>query len=127
MKPITLQNYAEGRWVAGSGGMAELRSAVNGDVVALTSSQGLDFGAMLRFARERAVSPLHAMTFHNRAKMLKALAESLILNERHVREQDSRRAKNVPARIAPCPRVVAGRLKRGQIEPVVGGRIREVP
>ena len=30
MKPITLQNYAEGRWVAGSGGMAELRVVDNG-------------------------------------------------------------------------------------------------
>jgi oxepin-CoA hydrolase / 3-oxo-5,6-dehydrosuberyl-CoA semialdehyde dehydrogenase len=77
MKPITLQNYAEGRWVAGSGGMAELRSAVNGDVVALTSSQGLDFGAMLRFARNRGGPALCAFTFHERALMLKALAEAL--------------------------------------------------
>ena len=53
MKPITLQNYAEGRWVAGSGGLAELRSAVTGDVVALTSSQGLDFAAMLKHARDQ--------------------------------------------------------------------------
>jgi len=77
MKPITLQNYAEGLWVAGSGGMAELRSAVNGDVVALTSSQGLDFGAMLRFAREKGGPALRALTFHQRALMLKALAEAL--------------------------------------------------
>ena len=47
MKPITLQNYAEGKWVAGVGGLAELRSAIDGEVVALTSSQGLDFAAML--------------------------------------------------------------------------------
>ena len=55
MKPITLQNYAEGKWVAGAGGLAELRSAIDGEVVALTSSQGLDFGAMLKLrARSRA-------------------------------------------------------------------------
>jgi len=77
MKPITLQNYAEGKWVAGSGCLAELRSAVNGDVVALTSSQGLDFGAMLTFAREHGGPALRALTFHERAKMLKALAEAL--------------------------------------------------
>lgn len=77
MKPITLQNYAEGQWVAGSGGLAELRSAVNGDVVALTSSQGLDFGAMAAYARTVASSKLQAMSFHDRAKMLKALAEAL--------------------------------------------------
>jgi oxepin-CoA hydrolase / 3-oxo-5,6-dehydrosuberyl-CoA semialdehyde dehydrogenase len=86
MKPITLQNYAEGHWVTGSGGMAELRSAVNGDVVALTSSQGLDFGAMLRFARAQAVSPLQAMTFHSRAKMLKALAEALTARKEELYE-----------------------------------------
>ncbi|WP_395646977.1 phenylacetic acid degradation bifunctional protein PaaZ [Terricaulis sp.] len=77
MKPITLQNYAEGKWIAGAGGLAELRSAINGDVVALTSSQGLDFGAMTRFAREKGGPALRALTFHQRALMLKALAEAL--------------------------------------------------
>ena len=77
MKPITLQNYAEGRWVAGAGGLAELRSAINGEVVALTSSQGLDFDAMARFAREQGGPALRALTFHQRAGMLKALAEAL--------------------------------------------------
>jgi oxepin-CoA hydrolase / 3-oxo-5,6-dehydrosuberyl-CoA semialdehyde dehydrogenase len=86
MKPITLQNYAEGRWVAGSGGMAELRSAVNGDVVALTSSQGLDFGAMLRFAREHGGPALRALTFHDRARMLKALAEALTARKEELYE-----------------------------------------
>lgn len=86
MKPITLQNYAEGRWVAGTGGMAELRSAVNGDVVALTSSQGLDFGAMLRFAREQGGPTLRALSFHDRARMLKALAEALTARKEELYE-----------------------------------------
>jgi oxepin-CoA hydrolase/3-oxo-5,6-dehydrosuberyl-CoA semialdehyde dehydrogenase len=86
MKPITLQNYAEGNWVAGAGGLAELRSAVNGDVVALTSSQGLDFGAMLKFARNTAASPLQAMTFHERARMLKALADALTARKEELYE-----------------------------------------
>jgi oxepin-CoA hydrolase/3-oxo-5,6-dehydrosuberyl-CoA semialdehyde dehydrogenase len=77
MKPITLQNFAEGNWVSGNGSLAELRSAVNGDVVALTSSQGLDFGAMLRFAREQGSPALRKLTFHQRALLLKALAEAL--------------------------------------------------
>ncbi|MBL8546361.1 MAG: phenylacetic acid degradation bifunctional protein PaaZ [Hyphomonadaceae bacterium] len=77
MKPITLQNYAEGKWVAGSGGLAELRSAIDGEVVALTSSQGLDFAAMLEFAREQGGPALRALTFHQRALMLKALADAL--------------------------------------------------
>ncbi|MEZ5996360.1 MAG: phenylacetic acid degradation bifunctional protein PaaZ [Hyphomonadaceae bacterium] len=73
----TLQNYAEGEWVAGAGGLAELRSAIDGEVVALASSQGLDFAAMTRYARERVAPKLQAMTFHDRARMLKALAEAL--------------------------------------------------
>lgn len=86
MRPITLQNFAEGRWIAGSSGLAELRSAIDGEVVALTSSQGLDFGAMLRFARKQAASSLRAMTFHDRAKMLKALAEALTARKEELYE-----------------------------------------
>src|SRR5512147_1337297 len=86
MKPITLQNYAEGHWVAGNGGLAELRSAVNGDVVALTSSQGLDFGARARFAREQGGPALRALTFHERAKMLKALADALTAKKEELYE-----------------------------------------
>ncbi len=77
MKPITLKNYAESRWVAGEGALAELRSAIDGDVVALTSSQGLDFGGMTRFARETGGPALRKLTFHERAKLLKALADAL--------------------------------------------------
>ncbi len=77
MKPITLQNYAAGHWIAGSGALAELRSAIDGEVVALTSSQGLDFAAMARFAREQGGPALRALTFHERAKLLKELAEAL--------------------------------------------------
>jgi len=77
MKPITLQNYAEGKWIAGVRGLAELRSAIDGEVVALTSSQGLDFAAMLKYAREEGGPALRALTFHQRALMLKALADAL--------------------------------------------------
>ena len=77
MKPITLQNFAEGKWVAGAGGLAELRSAIDGEVVALTSSQGIDFAAMLKHAREEGGPALRALTFHQRALMLKALADAL--------------------------------------------------
>lgn len=77
MQPITLKNYAEGQWIAGAGALAELRSAIDGGVIALTSSQGLDFGAMTRFAREKGGPALRALTFHDRAKMLKALADAL--------------------------------------------------
>jgi oxepin-CoA hydrolase/3-oxo-5,6-dehydrosuberyl-CoA semialdehyde dehydrogenase len=77
MKPVALKNYAEGKWVEGAGGFAELHSAVSGEAVALASSRGLDFGAMARFARQHGGPALRALTFHDRARMLKALAEAL--------------------------------------------------
>ncbi len=86
MTPMTLQNYAEGRWVTGSGGLAELRSAVTGEAVALTSSQGLDFAAMARFAREQGGPALRALSFHDRARMLKALAEALTARKQELYE-----------------------------------------
>jgi oxepin-CoA hydrolase / 3-oxo-5,6-dehydrosuberyl-CoA semialdehyde dehydrogenase len=86
MTTITLKNYAEDRWVAGSGELAELRSAVTGDVVALASSRGLDFAGMARFARETGGPALRALTFHQRAGMLKALAEALTARKEELYE-----------------------------------------
>jgi oxepin-CoA hydrolase/3-oxo-5,6-dehydrosuberyl-CoA semialdehyde dehydrogenase len=86
MATITLKNYAEDRWVAGSGEPAELRSAVTGDVVAITSSRGLDFARMARFAREQGGLALRALTFHQRAALLKALAEALTARKQELYE-----------------------------------------
>ncbi len=86
MTAITLKNYAEDRWVAGSSELAELRSAVTGDVVALTSSRGLDFARMARFAREQGGPALRNLTFHQRAGMLKALAEALTARKQELYE-----------------------------------------
>jgi len=86
MKPITLKNYAEDRWITGAGGMAELRSAIDGDVVALTSSQGLDFARMLHYARDVGGMALSTLTFHERARLLKALAEALTARKEELYE-----------------------------------------
>lgn len=75
-----LHNYALGQWIAGTGKGKELYDAVSGDVIALASSGGLDFGAMLDYARRTGGPVLRKMTFHERGRMLKALA--LYLNER---------------------------------------------
>ena len=71
---MKLENYACGRWVAGSGKMQELVDAVHGTPVATTSSEGLDFGKMCEFARETGGQALRKMTFQERGRMLKALA-----------------------------------------------------
>lgn len=82
----TLFNYAVDQWVAPSGGAAQLRSAVTGEVIAETGSQGLDFKAMLDHARGVGGPALRAMTFHARARMIKSLAEAIMARKEELYE-----------------------------------------
>lgn len=75
---MKLQNYALGKWVAGDGNGQELYNAINGDVVATASSKGLDFGAMCEYARNVGGPNLRKMTFHERGRMMRALALHLL-------------------------------------------------
>ena len=75
---LTLRNYAQGEWVAGSGRTADLIHAVTGDKIGETSSGGLDFKGMTEYARNVGGPKLRAMTFHERAAMLKAMAKHLM-------------------------------------------------
>jgi oxepin-CoA hydrolase/3-oxo-5,6-dehydrosuberyl-CoA semialdehyde dehydrogenase len=70
----TLHNYACGQWVAGADKGQELFNAITGDVVATTSSKGLDFSKMCEYARNVGGPKLRKMTFQERGMMLKALA-----------------------------------------------------
>ena len=72
-----LQSYAVGRWFAGAGGEA-VRHAITGLPVATVSSKGLDFEAMLQHGRKVGGPALRKLTFHQRALMLKALAQYLL-------------------------------------------------
>ncbi|MCI1753862.1 MAG: aldehyde dehydrogenase family protein [Flavobacteriales bacterium] len=71
---MQLKNYIAGQWVAGTGKQAELHDASTGELIATTSSGGLDFGHMLHYARTVGGPPLRKMTFPERGRMLKALA-----------------------------------------------------
>ena len=74
----TLESYAQGRWVAGRGNPVTLYHAVTGEPVAQASSEGVDFRAMLEFARRTGGPALRIKTFHERARLLKALAGHLM-------------------------------------------------
>ena len=67
---MQLHNYIAGQWVAGSGKQADLLDAITGELIATTSSGGLDFGAMLKYGREVGGPPLRNMTFPERGRML---------------------------------------------------------
>lgn len=75
---LMLKNYAKDQWFEAASGLADIISAVNGEVVARTGTEGLDFAAMLDHARTVGASNLRKMTFHERAFMLKALANAIM-------------------------------------------------
>lgn len=75
---MKLQNYAQGQWVEGTGKSATLFHAVTGEPVAEASSGGLDFKGMAAYARTVGGPKLRAMTFHERAAALKAMAKYLM-------------------------------------------------
>ena len=76
---ITLKSYASGEWKAGEGDGRVIHHAVNGEEIAVLSSEGLDLAAMLEYGRSQGGPTLRAMTFHDRAALLKKMAG--LLNE----------------------------------------------
>jgi oxepin-CoA hydrolase/3-oxo-5,6-dehydrosuberyl-CoA semialdehyde dehydrogenase len=76
MTLIDVQNYACGAWVAPAAPRL-IRSAIDGAPVAQAGTGALDFSAMARFARDVGCGSLCETGFHERARMLKALAQHL--------------------------------------------------
>ncbi len=75
---MQLRNFVHGEWVAGSGQATDLFHAVTGEQIGETSTGGIDFKGVLEYARTVGGPKLRAMTFHERARMLKALAQYLM-------------------------------------------------
>ena len=73
-----LKNYAEGKWVNGTKTGETLHNAVTGEALYTASSDGLDFGGMMQYARKVGGPALRKLTFHERGRMLKALAMHLM-------------------------------------------------
>lgn len=71
------QNYITGRWVEGIGEGVPMFDAVTGEVVALSDTEGLDFGEILYYGRKKG-EQLRKMTFQERGNMLKKLALHLL-------------------------------------------------
>lgn len=72
-----LQSYAQDQWVMPTTGLTDIVSAIDGHVVARSSSAGLDFSAMVAHARKVGGPALRAMNFQERAAKLKAIAAHL--------------------------------------------------
>ncbi|SFR91224.1 oxepin-CoA hydrolase / 3-oxo-5,6-dehydrosuberyl-CoA semialdehyde dehydrogenase [Microbacterium sp. cf046] len=77
-----LPSYVQGAWwtPADTSDAAEVRDASTGELVTLVSTKGLDLGAALEYARTVGQASIGALTFHERAVLLKKFA--LALTER---------------------------------------------
>lgn len=83
---LQLKNFCKDNWIPGEGIGPNLISAIDGTTVATAGSDGLDFAGMLAHAREVGGPALRAMTFHQRAHMLKALAQALMARKEELYE-----------------------------------------
>jgi len=72
----TLQSFIAGRWI-GQQAAQPLHSAVNGQPVASTHAEAIDFAEAVSHARKVGLPGLLALDFQQRAERLKALAKYL--------------------------------------------------
>jgi oxepin-CoA hydrolase / 3-oxo-5,6-dehydrosuberyl-CoA semialdehyde dehydrogenase len=73
-----LESYITGNWTTGDGTGQMLYDAVTGAPIAAATTEGFDFAAILQYAREKGNPALRKLTFHERGRMLKALASYLM-------------------------------------------------
>ena len=78
VEPRRLQNYVMGEWVTSSGQGTQLFHAVTGESIGDASTSGIDFAGMVDFAKRVGGPALRRQTFHERALMLKAMAQYLM-------------------------------------------------
>lgn len=77
---MILESYINGKWVQGESSNARnMYDAISGEIIGLTSTEGLDIASALQYGRDHGKS-LRDMTFQQRGNMIKKLA--LYLNKR---------------------------------------------
>lgn len=76
----TLEHYILGQWQAGQGEKQILSDASTGESLFEISKQDVDFASVFHYGRTVGGPALRKLTFHERGRMLKALA--MYLNER---------------------------------------------
>ncbi len=79
-------SYAQGEWFESTKSGKPVHHAVTGETVAEISTDGLDFGAMVEHGRTVGGPALRAMTFHERGRMLKALAQAVMARKKELYE-----------------------------------------
>jgi oxepin-CoA hydrolase/3-oxo-5,6-dehydrosuberyl-CoA semialdehyde dehydrogenase len=76
-----LESYAAGSWVRGDGDGVPLLDAATGEEVARLADRGPDPAGLVAHGRDVGGPALRAMTFHERATALKAVAKHLLAHK----------------------------------------------
>ena len=83
---MKLKNYISGHWIEGNGHEIPLYNAVNGELVAISDTSGLDFEEALHVGRTTGYKNLSSMTFYDRGEMLKKIALYLLERKKNYYE-----------------------------------------
>jgi oxepin-CoA hydrolase/3-oxo-5,6-dehydrosuberyl-CoA semialdehyde dehydrogenase len=75
-----LESYVCGGWVTGQGKMATLVNPATEEPLAQTSTEGIDFGRAVEFARREGGAALRTMTYAERGELLRAMSRLLHAN-----------------------------------------------
>ncbi|WP_435953865.1 phenylacetic acid degradation bifunctional protein PaaZ [Dryocola sp. BD626] len=73
-----LTSYLAGKWTRGHGEERTINHAISGEALYQVTSAGLDMAQARRFAIDKGGEALRAMTFVQRAAMIKAVAKHLL-------------------------------------------------
>lgn len=73
----TLRSHVCGAWHEAGRDFTELVNPATGEVVARASTHGIDFGAVVDFARTKGGPALRGMTFAERGQLLRATSKAL--------------------------------------------------
>jgi len=90
----TLQSYVVGQWQAGTSAGTTLENPTTGEAVATCSTDGVDFATVVKHARDVGGPALRAMTFAERAAMLKGLSAAIHEVREELIEMGSRNGGN---------------------------------
>lgn len=86
MSLLDVKSYVAGSWIAPDRAARTIENAVTGDVMARAGVGALDAPLMLDYARTIGGPALRALTFHDRARMIKALGTALNDNKQALYE-----------------------------------------
>src|SRR3954453_20537028 len=73
----TLRSYICGNWHEATSGLVPLVNPSTEETIAQAGSAGIDFGAVVDYARDTGGPALRAMTFAQRAMLLKEMSKVL--------------------------------------------------